>query len=1411
MGTQSVTEPKQTATPVGVAAEPPASAPQEDAYVFPMSYSQQQLWVVDQLQRGNAAYNVALDIRLEGPLNISALQASLDALVRRHESLRTVFRLENGQPSQVVLPAAPLLIARSDLRSWAPEVRQTERKNIASNEAQQPFQLASGPLLRARLMDCGENDHTLVLIFHHIVFDRASIDVFIRDFTALYSSFHRGVSPTLPALPIQYADYSVWQRQTLQGPVVDAQLEYWKRQLAGAPASFELPLDRPRGSERRLRGEWMAESFPRELLDSLEELAREEGASLFAALLASFDTILFRYTGQEDVVIGSTTPGRGQKATQDLIGTFINPLVLRVDLSGDPSFRELLRRARKVAEEAGEHQDLPFERMVEELHLEHDPSRNPLFQVMLLFQELAEGSREVEDLKLTWTGVQSHTAKFDLSAYIEPRQEGLFVGFEYNADVFETSTIHRLLGHYRTLLEAIVAAPDTRISEISILAEAERNQLLFELNGTAVDFPEKDSALHELIERQVERTPDRVAVESEGQTLTYRQLNSRANQLAHFLRKQGAGPGVPVGVSMERSLAMVVALLGALKAGAAYVPLDPTYPADRLAFMVDDSGLKILLTQESLLRLWPGSRAQLVLLDRDWSAIAAEPAENPAVPVRPDNLAYVIYTSGSTGRPKGVQIPHRAVVNFVLSMQSKPGISAEDNLLAVTTISFDIAGLEIHVPLSVGARIVLASRQSAMDGKILAQLIEVHRITVLQATPVTWRLLLESGWQGKSNLKALCGGEAFPRDLAEALLTRCASVWNMYGPTETTIWSTCDKVRSSQGPVLIGQPIANTQTYILDSSLQVVPVGVVGELYIGGDGLARGYWNRPELTAERFISHPFLLGDRLYRTGDLARVLTTGQIECLGRVDHQVKIRGFRIELGEIESAIADFPGIRQAVVVAREDAPGDKRLIAYLVAAEPDRFRPAELREWLKERLPPYMIPAAVVALPALPLTNNGKIDRKALPTPEQASAAAGQFAAPRTQTEKAMATIWEQVLGIEKVGVHDNFFDLGGHSLLAVNLFAQITQAFGSTLSLNTLFETPTVEDLARFIDDHRESTPKNRVIPIRAQGTKPPVYWIPGGVGSVLAFRKISDLLGASQPVYGLESRVPELGETIESVELRAKHLLVQVRSFQPKGPYYFIGFCAGGLVAYEMAQQLRIMGERTAFLALVECVPYNYSGFRIRLASYYVQHYWWKLRQSLSTRGVLATIKKTYAWATWRRDSESSDRVAPPNPALIADSSPEAMANIRRIELALRQSDREYAPEAYPGSACLIIGQGDYWCQGVTADTDLRLAWSRLIGGGTKIDIVPGDHLDMLFEPLVRSFGEKLGNRLREAQVANWKGISENAARGSSRAAQVTTVPAATSPNPGSIARPQGATAAESIPAIRSKIGNPISSQ
>jgi surfactin family lipopeptide synthetase A len=1407
-----VTEPKNSAAPVGVGAEPPANAPQEDAYVFPMSYSQQQLWVVDQLQRGNAAYNIALDIRLEGALDVSALQASLDEIVRRHESLRTVFRLENGQPSQVVLPAVPLLIAQSDLRSLAPEAREVERKNIASNDARQSFQLSAGPLVRARLMDCGENDHTLLLIFHHIVFDRASIDVLIRDFSALYSSLHRGEASVLPDLPIQYADYSVWQRQTLQGPVVDAELNYWKNQLAGAPDSFELPLDRPRGTERNFHGEWMAETFPRDLLDSLEQLAHQEGASLFAALLASFDTILFRYTDQEDVVVGSTTPGRRQKATQDLIGTFLNPLVLRLDLSGDPSFRELLQRARKVVEEAGEHQDLPFERMVEELHLEHDPSRNPLFQVMLLFQELAEGAGEADGLKLTWTGVQNHTAKFDLTAYVEPREEGLFVGFEYNAGVFEASTIHRLLGHYRTLLEAIVAAPDTRISEISILGDAERNQLLFELNDTAVDFPEKDSALHQLLERQVERTPDSVAVEFEAQTLTYRQLNSRANQLAHFLRKQGAGPDVLVGVSLDRSLDMVVALLGVLKAGAAYVPLDPTYPADRLAFMVEDSGLKVLLTQESLLPLWSGSPAQLVALDRDWSAITTEPAENPAVALRPENLAYVIYTSGSTGRPKGVQIPHRAVVNFVLSMQSKPGISAADNLLAVTTISFDIAGLEIHVPLSVGARIVLASRQSAMDGKILAQLIEAHRITVLQATPVTWRLLVESGWRGKSDLKVLCGGEAFPHDLADALLTRSASVWNMYGPTETTIWSTCERVRPSNGPVLIGQPIANTQTYVLDSALQVVPMNVVGELYIGGDGLARGYLNRPELTAERFVSHPFLLGDRLYRTGDLARVLTTGQIECLGRVDHQVKIRGFRIELGEIETAIADFPAIRQSVVVAREDAPGDKRLVAYLVPSDPAKFQAADLRDWLKLRLPPYMVPSALVALPVLPLTNNGKIDRKALPTPEQASAAAiGQFAAPHTQTEKAMATIWEQVLGIEKVGIHDNFFDLGGHSLLAVNLFAQITQAFGSTLSLNTLFETPTVEDLARFIDDQRESTPKNRVIPIRALGTKPPVYWIPGGVGSVLAFRKISDLLGASQPVYGLESRVPDPGEPIETVEVRAKHLLEQIRIFQPKGPYYLIGFCAGGLVAYEMAQQLRIMGERTAFLALVESVPYNYSGFRIRLASYYVQHYWWKFRQNLTQAGIAGTIKKAYLWATHRGESEPDDEVAPPNPALIADSSPEVIARIRRIELALRESDKQYVPEPYPGSACLIVGQADYWCQGVTTDTDLRLAWGRLTGGGAKIDIVPGDHLDMLFEPLVRNFGEKLGNRLREAQVANWKGALENAGRGSNRAAQVNGVAPGISANPDSIARPQGSTAAESLPAIRAKVGNPLSSQ
>jgi amino acid adenylation domain-containing protein len=729
-----------------------------------------------------------------------------------------------------------------------------------------------------------------------------------------------------------------------------------------------------------------------------------------------------------------------------------------------------------VALGAYAHQELPFERLVEELAPARSRSHAPLFQVMCVLQNAPKQTLELSGVSLEPMEVDSGASKFDLTLFISEGPDGLSGELEYKADLFEAETIRRMLGHWEVLLEGIATDPSRHFSELPLLPEAERQQLLVEWNATQVAYPH-EICLPQLFEAQVERTPEAIAVACGDQTLTYRELNARANQLAHYLRTRGVGPEVLVGFCMERSLELLVALLGILKAGGAYVPLDPAYPQERLAFMLTDSQAPVLLTHQRLVEALPRHGAQVVCVDADWASIAQEPTDNPPREVAADQLAYVLYTSGSTGKPKGVQIPHRAVVNFLQAMRQQPGMTAHDVLLAVTTLSFDIAALELFLPLSVGARVVLVSRAVAADGQQLLQMLTTTKATVMQATPATWRLLLEAGWQGSERLTVLCGGEALPRALAQQLLTRAAAVWNLYGPTEATIWSAVSKVESGEGPVAIGRPIANTQFYVLDGHGQPVPIGVPGELYIGGAGVARGYLHRPELTAERFIQDPFSPESdaRLYKTGDLVRYRPDGTLEFLGRLDQQVKVRGFRIELGEVEAVLQEQAGVREAVVVARADGPGDQRLVAYVAPTQEPAPTASELYTFLKARLPEYMIPSAFVFLEALPLTPNGKVDRNALPQPKGGRPELeSTFVAASDTLEHQLTVIWEEVLGIRTIGVEDDFFELGGHSLLAVQLFARIETRMGKRLPLLTLFERPTIAHLAHSLRHHEEAAP-------------------------------------------------------------------------------------------------------------------------------------------------------------------------------------------------------------------------------------------------------------------------------------------------------------------------------------------------
>lgn len=1040
---------------------------------LPLSFAQQRLWFLDQLEPG-IPYHIPQTVRLQGRLDWAALQKCLNEIVRRHEVLRTTFAMADGQPIQIVAPDMTVQLTIVDLRSLPEKTREAEVQRLAALEARRPFDLQKGPLFRATLLQLSETEHVFLPTMHHIAFDGWSLDIFIRELKTLYEAFVAGKPSPLHELPIQYADFALWQRQWLQEDVLASRLSYWKQELAGAPPVLDLPTDHARPAAQTFNGAHQSFVLPANLAKALQALSQKEGATLFMTLLAAFKILLYRYTGQNDIVVGTPVANRQRPELEDLIGFFVNMLALRTDLSKNPNFRQLLAQVRQTALGAYDHQELPFEKLVDELQLQRDLSRPPLFQVLFVWQNTSRSAFELPGLILNRMDINYPTAWFDWSLYMWEEDGHLAGALEYNTDLFEADTIARTLEHFRTLLEGIAANSNRRLSDLPLLPEVERRQLFNNWNETETAYP-REKCFHDLFEAQVERTPEAVAVVFENEQLTYRELNQRANQMARYLsRCCGVKPETMVGICVERSPAMIVSLLGIMKAGAAYVPLDPAFPLERLRFMLEDSQAPVLLTTKSTIENFQLNfeNLKLVYLDSDWPAIAQENLENSPSVVTLNHLAYVIYTSGSTGKPKGVAITQRSLVNFLGAMREQPGMTASDILLSVTTLSFDIAALEIYLPLMTGGRLVLVHHETTKDGaQLSAQLAEADA-TIMQATPATWRLLLESGWLGCSYLKILCGGEALPGDLAEKLLAKSAALWNMYGPTETTIWSGVYRVTSAKGTVPIGQPIANTQFYILDAHLNATPIGVPGELHIGGDGLARGYMNRPELRAEKFIPDPYgnTQGSRLYKTGDRARYLPNGCIEFLGRLDHQVKLRGFRIELAEIEAVLREHPQVRTGAVIVREDIPGVKRLVAYVVPApafNTHEIIMPELRLHLAAKLPDYMVPQVFVFLEILPLTPNGKLDRRALPAPEASrSETNGAYVGPRTSLEQTLATIWANCIGVEKISIHDNFFAIGGDSILSMKIIARAGQA-GLRLTPKQIFSHQTIAELAAAIE--------------------------------------------------------------------------------------------------------------------------------------------------------------------------------------------------------------------------------------------------------------------------------------------------------------------------------------------------------
>jgi amino acid adenylation domain-containing protein len=1324
-----------------------ALPPRASGKPCPLSFAQQRLWFLDRLDPGKSVYNIAACTSLVGPLDVSPLERALNSVVERHEVLRSVLAVVDGIPWQKVRTAAPITLKRVDLCNVSPMSRERELRRVAAEEINAPFDLTQDPMLRACLIQLDGENHVLLLTVHHIASDGWSFGILNQELSRLYDAYARGESSPLIDPPIQYSDYCVWQREQFDEGLLKEQISYWADQLAGASPALGLPTDRPRPAAQTYRGSRRAIVLSDEIASSLVELSQHENATLFMTLLAAWMVLLHRYSDEEDIVVGVPTAGRSRVEFENLIGFFVNMLALRVDLSARPTFRQLLAQVREVALDAFAHQDLPFAKLVEELGPPRDLSRSPVFQVVFAFQNTPEVSLELPGLAVTPRSIDGSVSGFDLTLSLQQDSSGISGTLEYSTGLFDAETIERMMGHFEILLQGIVDNPDEIIGHLPMLAAPERERLLVDWNQTAVDFP-AEVPVHRLFEEQVERTPDRLAIEHEDDRVSYRELNARANQAAHYLRKRGVGPEMLVGICMSRSVDLVVWLLGILKAGGTYVPLDPDHPRRRTLFILEDSEATLVLTQNEFAGEIPQEHAEIVCIDAN-AEIGGSEASNPPPNISGENLAYVIYTSGSTGQPKGVEISHRALANFLFSMRSSPGLTERDVLLAVTTPSFDIAALELYLPLVVGARLVIASRTATMDGVELAATLDGFGVTVMQATPATWQLLVDSGWKGRVALKMLCGGEALPRRLADRLLERGGELWNLYGPTETTIWSTISKVERESQSVSIGRPISNTQVYVLDRHRSPVPVGVIGELCIGGEGLARGYHDRPELTAERFIPDPFsgTSRGRLYRTGDQVRYRSDGTLEYVGRVDQQVKIRGFRIELGEIEAALLEDRSVDDAVVVAREDEPGEKRLVAYVVSAGDSIVETITLRSQLKQMLPSYMIPSAIVELAGLPQTPSGKVDRRALPPPEISTES--RRVACRDELELRLAAIWRELLNLRNIGPDDDFFEMGGHSLLAARLFADIEKVFGKKIPLATLFEAPTIEQLSAIIRDEGWKPRWRSLVAIRNGGARPPLFLVHGAEGNVLLYRDLALRLHPDQSVFGLQyGGLSDSAQSLTRIEDMASSYIDEIRSVQPHGPYCFGGYCLGGTIALEMARQVCSRGDEVRLVVLLE--TYNIRALSARLSVW--KRGTNKLQNVLFHLNNLRILRMRERWTFLRHKlwveagrfkSTLTERLR---------ESPRVGADEDRPQLSVRklndQAQRDYSPCPYGGRVVLFRPKAHFPGYG-----DPSFGWSEIIKGGLEVCTLPVYPRGILVEPFVRLLADELSAVLSVCDAEN----------------------------------------------------------
>jgi amino acid adenylation domain-containing protein len=1327
----------------------------------PLSFAQERLWFLERLGQGGAAYTVTEPLRLSGPLDAPALERALGEVVRRHHALRTVLREVESAPRQVVTPFAGLALPIADLAGMDPAEREAEVRRRCAAEASHPFDLSAGPLFRATLLRLAADEHVLLLAMHHAVADGGSIPVLLRELWALYGAFRAGQGSPLAQPAAQYADYAVWQRAEAAGPAWARQLAYWRERLAGAPELLELPTDRPRPPTPSLRGAAATFQLSADTTDRLRALARAEGATLFMAALAAFQLLLARYGAGDDVVVGTPVSGRTRREWQTVTGLFVNTLVLRTDLSGDPSFRALLGRVRETVVGAMDHQEVPFERVVAELRPQRSLSHAPLFQVLFQLDDAPPSSPDaVAGLRVRGVEEEPATAQLDLALALRAHAGGIAGALLYATDLFDPDTALRMARHLGRVLDGAAADPDLPLSRLELMDGAERRRMLEEWNRTDAEWPAA-RCIHPLIRERAMQTPDAAALVADDASLTYAEMDRRADRLARRLIDAGAGPEVRVGICLERSAEMVVALLATLKAGAAYLPLDPAYPAERLAYMLEDSGAAVLVTRDALRGLLPADGARVVSIDQDTDdAAAPDPAipyslfPIPSFPIpSPENTAYVIYTSGSTGRPKGVQVTHANVVSFFTGMDDRVGGRAAGTWLAVTPIGFDIHVLELLWTLARGFRVVVHPDVAQGGAGALARAIPRHGVTHLQCTPSLASLVVaECGAEALVGLdRLLLGGEPLPPALADEIQAVLPGrLLNVYGPTETTVWSTTHAAAQGEAPVPIGRPIANTRAFVLDATLRPQPPGVPGELLLGGPGVARGYLGRPGLTAERFVPDPYGggAGARLYRTGDRVRWRGDGVLEYRGRVDAQVKIHGVRIEPGEVEAALRRHPDVAECAVVAREDRPGDRRLAAYVAGDAP---RPAEVRAFLRGVLPEYLVPATVTVLPRLPRLPNGKLDRRALPAPAP-EAGVRDPDQPRDYAEVRLIQLWEALLGVHGITPTSDFFALGGDSFLALHLFAQVNRAFECDLPVATLFAGATVRHMAAAIADRSARAPAAPVVPLQPAGALPPLFVIHAVDRGVMGYLNLVRHLGAEQPVYG----VRDLGQLHRPVARIGAEHAAAVRAVQPRGPYYLLGWSFGGTVAFEMASVLEREGETVAFLGMMDTLAPPL------LAA------WPPFDEVENAREqaleVAALMRRPFSLSREELEGLRGEalmrRVAD---ALRAqDAAPagyDAVTLARQCQEILdRYRSREgHVPGPFSGAITLfraadVAPRMVEFLAAFDEDERRTLGWSRCAAGSVRVHDVPGEHATLGSEPHARVLAERVRASLAAAREA-----------------------------------------------------------